>query len=119
MVAERRDTAPGGDAEARLDHAAEHHAETERAGRMGDADRLPDAARLGELDVHAVRDLGAGGDVGERVAVLVDVDRERRTTLELRAARIAGRQRLLAVLDAERGQLRQRLQCLLERPRTR
>ena len=74
MVAERRDAASGGDAETRLDHAAEHHPETERAGSMGDADRLADTAGLGQLDVHAVRELGAGGDVGERVAVLVDVD---------------------------------------------
>ena len=36
-----------------------------------------DAAGLRELDVDAVRDLGAGDDVVERMAVLVDVDRER------------------------------------------
>ena len=68
-----------------LDHAAEHHAEPERARRVHHAHRLADAARLRELDVDAVRALGARGDVGERVAVLVDVDRDRRAPLQLRA----------------------------------
>ena len=83
VVAERRDGAAGGDAEARLDHAAEHHAEPERARRVRHPHRLADAARLRELDVDAVRDLRARGDVGERVAVLVDVDRDRRARLQL------------------------------------
>ena len=52
--------------------------------------RLADAARLRELDVDAVRALGARGDVGERVAVLVDVDRDGRAALQLRPARVAG-----------------------------
>ena len=52
-----------------------------------------------------------------RMAVLVDVDRERRAGLERRPVRIAGRQRLLAVLDAERGQLRQGVERLVEAPR--
>ena len=76
-------TAAGGDPESRLDHAAEHHPEPERAGRVGHPDRLADPARLRELDVDPVRDLGAAGDVGERVAVLVDVDRERRARPQL------------------------------------
>ena len=91
--------APGGDPEARLDHAAEHHAEPERARGVRHPHRLADPARLRELDVDAVRPLGAGGDVGERVAVLVDVDRDRRAALQLGAVRVAGGQRLLAVLD--------------------
>ena len=70
----------GGDPEARLDHAAEHHAEPERTRRVGHAHGLADAARLGELDVDAVRARRARGDVGERVAVLVDVDGNRRAT---------------------------------------
>ena len=76
MVAEARDRARRGDAERGLDHAADHDAEAERPGRVHHADRLADPAALRELDVHAVHSLGAGGDVGERVAVLVDVDRE-------------------------------------------
>ena len=78
------------------------------------AHRLADAARLRELDVDPVRALGAGCDVGERVAVLVDVDRHRRAALQLRPVRVAGGQRLLAVLQVE---LRQVLERLVERPR--
>ena len=52
--------------------------EPERARRVRHAHALADAAGLRELDVDPVRDLRAGGDVGERVAVLVDVDRDRR-----------------------------------------
>ena len=70
-VSARRDPEPG------LDHAAEHDPEPERTGGMHHAHRLTDAARLRELDVDPVGPLGAGGDVGERVTVLVDVDRER------------------------------------------
>ena len=76
VVEERRDVRAGGDAEAGLDHAAEHAAEPERARRVHHAHRLAHAARLRELHVDAVRALGARGDVGERVAVLVDVDRD-------------------------------------------
>ena len=57
------------------------------------------------------------GDVVKRVAVLVDVDRDGRALLELGTARIARGQRLLAVLDAELGQRRQRLEGLLQAPR--
>ena len=60
-------------------------AEPERARRVHHAHRLADPARLRELDVDAVRALGARGDVGERVAVLVDVDRDRRALLQLAA----------------------------------
>src|SRR5207248_10691973 len=49
-----------------------------------------------------------------RVAVLVDVDRDGRAALQLGPARVAGRQRLLAVLDVE---LRQVVERLVERPR--
>ena len=77
VVEERGDVRAGRDAEAGLDHAAEHAAEPERARRVHHAHRFADAARLRELDVDAVRPLGAGGDVGKHVAVLVDVDRER------------------------------------------
>src|SRR5262245_19848482 len=59
VVAEARDRRAGGDAEAGLDHAAEHHAQAERAGGRRDLDRLADSARLRELDVHPVRPLGA------------------------------------------------------------
>ena len=104
------------DPEARLDHAAEHDAEPERAGGVRHPDRLADPARLRQLDVDPVRDLRAGGDVVEPVAVLVDVDRDRRALLQRPAALVAGAERLLAVLDAELGQLRQRLERLVERP---
>ena len=60
--------------------------------------------------------LGARGDVGERVAVLVDVDRHRRAPLQLRPARVARGQRLLAVLDAELGSCGSVLERLVERP---
>src|SRR5207244_3607488 len=76
-----------------------------------------DPARLRELDVDPVRPRRARGDVGERMAVLVEVDRKRRTLLQRAAAWIAGRKRLLAVLDAELGERRQRLERLVERPR--
>ena len=52
-------------------------------------------------------------DVGERVAVLVDVDRDGRAALQLGAARVAGGERLLAVLERH---LRQELERLVERP---
>ena len=80
------------------------------------AHRLAHAARLRELDVDPVRALGARGDVGERVTVLVDVDRDRRGRAELRAAGISGRERLLAVLDAELLELRERFTRLVQRP---
>ena len=106
----------GRDAEARLDHAAEHHAEAERTRRRRHPHRLAHAARLRELDVDAVRALGARRDVRKRVAVLVDVDRHRRGRSQLRPAGVAGRQRLLAVLDSELCELRQRVERLVERP---
>ena len=74
-----------------FDHAAEHAAEPERARRVNHAHRLADAARLRELDVDPVRALGARGDVVERVAVLVDVDRHRRALLQLHARGVARR----------------------------
>ena len=73
----------------RLDHAAEHHAEAERARGVRHPHRLADPARLRELDVDPVRDRRARGDVGEGVAVLVDVDRDRRRRLQLRPVRVA------------------------------
>ena len=89
MVAERSDDAAGGDPEPRLDHAAEHHAEPECAAACAirTASRMPPD---GELDVDPVRDLGTSGDVAQPVAVLVDVDRDRRARLERRAAFVAG-----------------------------
>src|SRR3954454_18327492 len=105
VLAERGDLRGRCDAEARLDHAAEHHVQPERARRVGHAHGLADPARLRQLDVDAVRALGAEGDVGERVAVLVDVDRDRGALLQRDPGGIARRQRLLAVLDAERAQL--------------
>ena len=55
-------------------------------------------------------------DVAERVAVLVDIDRERRALLQLRPGLVAGGERLLAVLDARLRERRQRLERLVERP---
>src|SRR5829696_584739 len=95
----------------------DRHAETERAGRVHHPDGFANPARLRELDVDAMPALGASPDIGKRVAVLVDVDRDRRLPLELRAVRIAGDERLLAVLDAEVGEVRQRVEGLVERPR--
>ena len=94
----------------------EHDAEPEGAGDLCDPHGLADPARLGELDVDPVGPLDAGRHVGRDVAVLVDVDRERRALLERRAAGVAGGQRLLAVLDAELRELRQRVERLVERP---
>ncbi len=79
--------------------------------------RLADPARLRELDVDPVRALGAGGDVGRACGS----PRRRRSGSASAAFSSAppgspGGQRLLAVLDAERLQLRQRLERLLERP---
>src|SRR3954453_12607276 len=66
VVADARDLARGPDPEARLDHAAEHDAEIERPRCMRHPNSLAEAAGLGELDVDAVRALGAGCDVAER-----------------------------------------------------
>ena len=116
MVAERCDDAPGGDPEPRLDHAAEHHTEPERAGCVRHPDRLADPARLGQLDVDPVRDLRARGDAVEPVAVLVGVDRDRRALLQRPPALVRCPQRLLAVLDPELVQPRERVERLVERP---
>ena len=113
MVAEARDLRAGGDAEPGLDHAAEHHAEPERARRVRHPHRLADPARLRELDLDPVRALGAGRDVGERVAVLVDVDRDGERRFSSGPSGVAGRQRLLAVLERH---LREELERLVERP---
>ena len=93
------------------------HAEPERAGRVHHPHRLADPAGLRELDVDPVSALRARRDVAERVAVLVDVDRQRRALLQLGPARVAGGQRLLAVRDAELGQRGERLESLRETPR--
>ena len=63
VVAERRDVGAGRDAEPGLDHAAEHHAQVERACRVRHADRFADPAGLRELDVDPVPDLGAPATV--------------------------------------------------------
>ncbi len=63
-----------------------------------------------------MRDLRARGDAVEPVAVLVDIDRDRRASLQRPAALVPSPQRLLAVLDPELAQLRQRLERLVERP---
>src|SRR5207247_1446735 len=110
MVEEARDLRARGDGEARLVHAAEHETEPERAAGVRDPHRLADSSGLRELDRKPMRPLRAGGDVGERVAVLVEVDRQRRVALQLGPVRIAGRERLLAVLDAELLELRERLE---------
>src|SRR6187397_3053504 len=101
VIAEWRDTTARSDAEPGLEHAAEHHAHAQGTCCMHHPDRLPDPARLGELDVDAVRDLRARLDVGERVAVLVDVDGNRRPGPQLPAPAVSGLQRLLAVLDPD------------------
>src|SRR4051794_12468041 len=49
VVAEARDLRAGGDAEAGLDHAAEHHAEPKPARGVRHPHRLADPARLGQL----------------------------------------------------------------------
>ena len=116
MVTQRRDGAAGRDPEPGLDHAAEHDAEPERARGVRHPDRLADAARLRQLDVDPVRDLSARSDAVEPVAVLVDVDRDRRALLQRPPALVARAERLLAVRDPELGELRQRLQRLVERP---
>ena len=113
MVADARDLRARGDAEARLDHAAQHHPEPERTCGDCDAQRLADPARLRQLDVDSVCPLGAPGDVRGDVAVLVDVDRHRRAPLQLGAVRVTGGERLLAVLDLH---LREELDGLVERP---
>ena len=63
-----------------------------------------------------MRALGAGRDVGEGVAVLVDVDRDRRAALQLGPVRVAGGERLLAVLERH---LRQELERLARASSTR
>ena len=59
---------------------------------------------------------GAGGDVGKRVAVLVDVDGDRRPLPQHLPAFVTLGQRLLAVLDPELGELWQSVERLVERP---
>src|SRR3954468_18490455 len=78
VVHEARDVRARGDPESGLDHAAEHHAEPQRAGGVEHAYRLADAAGLRQLDVDPVRPLRARGDIAETVTVLVDEDRNGR-----------------------------------------
>src|SRR6185503_17223187 len=99
VIHEARDVRAGRDPEAGLDHAAEHHAEAESTRSVNHPYRLADPARLRELDVDAVRTLRARRDGREPVAILVDVDRDGRAPLQLRPTRIAGDERLLAVLQ--------------------
>src|SRR5512143_1615427 len=54
VVEQRREVRGGGDAEARLDHAAGHDEHAVRAGGGDHLERLTQAAALGELDVDAV-----------------------------------------------------------------
>src|SRR5437763_476712 len=106
----RRNPEPG------LDHAAEHDAEDERARRTCHSHRLTDAARLRELDVDAVRTVGAARDIGKVMTVLVDVDRNRRKWLQAWTIRVSFAQRLLAVLNTELAELRQSVTGLFEAP---
>ena len=50
----------GGDAQARLDHAPEEHAQAARRAGGDEGEGAGDAARLGELDDDAVVELGHG-----------------------------------------------------------
>src|SRR6266542_6579776 len=72
VVEEARDLRAGGHRETGFVHAAEHQAEPERAAGVRDPHRLADAAGLREFQGQPVRPLRAGGDVGERVEILVD-----------------------------------------------
>ena len=67
----------------------------------GHLDGLADPAGLRELDVDPMRALRTGRDVAQRMAVLVHVDREGRPRFSRTPAGIAGRERLLDVLDAQ------------------
>ena len=87
MVEEARDVRARGDPEAGLDHAPEHQPEPECTSGVGHPHGLADPAGLRELDVDAVGALGAERDVRERAAVLVDVDRGRRSGASARARR--------------------------------
>src|SRR6478609_6294902 len=116
VVEEGRHLRAGRDAESGLDHAAQHAAEPERAGGVHHPHRLADPARLCELHVDPVRALRARGDVAERVAVLVDIDRNGRAFLQLWPASVPGGQWLLAVLHAELGERPDGLERFLETP---
>src|SRR5262249_8501829 len=62
VIEEARDVRAGSDSEAGLDHAAEHDPEPECPRRVNHPDGLAHPARLRQLDVDAVRALGACGD---------------------------------------------------------
>ena len=117
VVEQRRDVRAGSDAETGLDHAAEHAAEAERARGMRHAHSLANAARLRELDVDPVRAVGARGDVRKRVAVLVDVDRDRRAPFSFAPSASPAGSGCSQYCDAELCELRQRVERLVERPR--
>ena len=106
------------DAGRALDHAAEHDPQAERAGGVHHAQRLAQAAALGELDVDAVGVAGDRGDVGQRVASLVDDDRDAAADPAEAGERVEvlGRERLLDELDVEPLEQRQELARGLERP---
>src|SRR2546423_4809126 len=119
VITERRDLRGRCNAEAGLDHAAEHDAEPERTRGVSHPDCLADATGLRELDVDAVRSLCARGDVLQPMAVLVQVDGNRGLGLQTSSARVAGGQRLLAVVHAELGELLEGGGRLRERSRLR
>ena len=117
-VAERRELPGGGDAERALDHAAEHHDEPERPRGVHHAHGFADAARLGQLEVDAVGIAGHVGDVAQRVAALVDDQRDaaaERAQLT-KAVALACRERLLDQLHSELDQHGQEPARLLEAP---
>ena len=109
MVAQARDLRGRSDPETRLDHAAEHDTEVERPRSVRDPHGLTDSTGLRELDVDTVRALGAGCEVAQAMAVLVDVDRDGRRRFQACTFRVTDRQGLFAVQDA---QLRELGQCI-------
>src|SRR5689334_7873755 len=117
-VDERRHLQRLSDPELRLDHAAEHDAEAERARRVRHAHRLADAAALRELDVDAVRVGCDRRHAREVLAPLVDHDGDPLPQLAQRvvAREVVGREGLLHELDAELDQRRHQLARRLERP---
>src|ERR1035437_1352066 len=116
-VDQRAQVGSGGGEDLRLDHAAEHDLEPQRARGVDHRQRAADPAAFRELDVEPVDAAVQGGEIARVLRVLVGDDRDRRTLANpAQLLGRAGRDRLLAELDLELRHLGEELDRLFGRP---
>ena len=119
VVGERRDLRGRRDAQLGLDHAPEHHLQPQRARGVDHAQRLADAAALGELDVDRRRRSRRSRATSRRSwqpSSITTGGARLQLAQGAEAVEVGGRERLLDELDAQLDQLRHQLARGLERP---